>query len=77
MVNHFAQYSLKETEPVFKGHAETYCAPIVQELSSLYNAVISHSPLFIQKSWLKAAAGIRLNRLLIMTDKFQLEPRNR
>lgn len=77
MVKHFIQASLRERESAYKEHTDTYCAFTFQGLSSLYNAVISHSPLFIQKCWLKVAAGVRLNRLFIMTDKFQLEHRKR
>lgn len=76
MEKHFTQASLRERESAYKEHTGTYCAFIFQELSSLYNAVISHS-LFIQKCWLKVAAGVRLNRLFIMTGKFQLEHRKR
>lgn len=76
MEKHFTQASLRERESAYKEHTGTYCAFIFQELSSLYNAVISHS-LFIQKCWLKVAAGVRLNRLFIMTGKFHLEHRKR
>lgn len=75
-MKHFSQASLKERESVYKEHT-IYCAFIFQELSSLANAVILHSPLLTRKCWLKVAAGMRLNRLFIMTDKFQMEHRKR
>lgn len=77
MAKHFFQVSLKKRESAYKKHTDIYGALIFQELSSCYNSVICHSPLLIQKCWLKLAAGVRLNRLFIMTDKFQLEHRKR